>query len=31
MDIDSTNIADAREMNVKVSDMIICEVLPDFA
>ena len=28
---DSTDIQHAREMNVKVSDMIIHEVIPDFA
>lgn len=28
---DSTDIQHAKEMNVKVSDMIIHEVLPDFA
>jgi hypothetical protein len=30
-DFDSTQIQHAKEMNVKVSDMIIHEVLPDFA
>ena len=28
---DSTNIGHAKEMNVKVSDMIIHEVIPDYA
>lgn len=31
MDYDQTTIQNAAEMNVKVSDMIICEILPDFA
>ena len=30
-DFDSTDIGHARELNVKVSDMIIHEVLPDYA
>ena len=31
MDYGETALSSAAEMNVKVSDMIICEVLPDFA
>ena len=31
MDYGETALSNAAEMNVKVSDMIICEVLPDFA
>lgn len=30
-DFGSTDISHARELNVKVSDMIIHEVLPDYA
>lgn len=30
-DFASTDISHARELNVKVSDMIIHEVLPDYA